>query len=335
MISRAVALILVAALFTAVAYAMPSTSAKSHILMDADTGRVISAKQEHSRSLIASTTKIMTAVVVLEQCDITDQIVISPEAVGIEGSSLYLKAGERMSISDLLFGMMLHSGNDAAVALAIACSGSVLKFVETMNSRAEELGLEHTHFENPNGLDGKEHYSTAYDLALLTRYALKLPHFQEIVSKKEVKIGNRALRNHNRLLWMMDGIIGVKTGYTKAAGRILVSAARQNGRTLIAVTICDGNDWHDHMQLFSFGYSLYERRRIISSGQIIGRLPVMDGSVASLSSMEDHFAYVMENEMISVIIRYPRIALDAQGIVFADVYIGDLCVDTLQLKWEK
>ena len=209
-----------------------AVSAKSAILMDAQTGRVLYEKNADHRSLIASTTKIMTALIVCEQCNVLDRMRIPKEAVGIEGSSMYLKEGETLSLQELLFGLMLHSGNDAAVALAIYCGGTVEGFVALMNDKARLLGLSDTHFVNPNGLDHPEHYSSARDLAVLTAYAMENPIFQKTVSTKTLTIGNRSMKNHNKLLWMINGADGVKTGFTRAAGRVLVSSANRDGATI-------------------------------------------------------------------------------------------------------
>ena len=225
----------VAALLAAVSF-LPvrarAMSAEKAILLDGTTGRILFEKRIDEQSLIASTTKIMTALIVCEQCNVLDRMRIPKEAVGIEGSSLYLQEGEVLTVQDLLYGLMLHSGNDAAVALAIYCGGTVEGFVELMNDKAHNLGLSGTHFANPNGLDSPGHYSSARDLATLAAYAMENPIFYQTVSTKSMKIGQRYLTNHNKLLWRVEGADGVKTGYTKAAGRILVSSATRNGRRL-------------------------------------------------------------------------------------------------------
>ena len=189
----------------------PRLSAKSAVLLDASTGRVLYASHAEDKSLIASTTKIMTALVICEAGDLDRTVVIPPEAVGIEGSSMYLKAGEVLSVHELLYGLMLRSGNDAAVALALADSGSISAFAMRMNEKAAVLGLKNTHYANPHGLDSEENYSTALDLARLTRFALQNPDFAQLVSTKSVTIGDRVLTNHNKLLWKYSGAIGVMT----------------------------------------------------------------------------------------------------------------------------
>lgn len=335
---RTAAAFAAAVLFLSVCYAAPSDSAKSAILMDADTGRILYAKNSDCKSLIASTTKIMTAIVVLEHCQLDEVYEIPPQATNIEGSSIYLQAGERLTIRDLLYGMMLQSGNDAAVALALACSDSVAEFVDLMNLKAQQLGLHRTHFENPNGLDGEAHYSTAADLARLTQYALKNSDFEDIVSTKSVRIGERSLTNHNKLLWSVDGAIGVKTGYTKAAGRILVSAAERNGRRLIAVTISDGNDWQDHKALYDYGFAQYPERTLISAGEEVGWVDCMDGSRAYLTAGEDVSYPAYENENVRVTVQYPKFcfAPGAAGTPagYGTVTIGDREIGTVTLLWK-
>ena len=200
-------------------------SAHSAILMDADTGQVLYEKNPREESLIASTTKIMTALVVLEQGNPKKTVTVPAEAVGIEGSSMYLKEGEKLTVEQLLYGMMLSSGNDAAVALALSMDDSIEDFAARMNEKARDLGLSHTSFAKPNGLDSEGNYSTAYDLAKITQAALNTPGFVEIVSVKTIQCGSHYLVNHNKLLWQYDGALGVKTVYTKKAGLILVGAA--------------------------------------------------------------------------------------------------------------
>ena len=175
-----------------------AVSARSAILMDAQTGRVLFEKDADRQGLIASTTKIMTALVVCEQCNVLDRVRIPKEAVGIEGSSMYLQEGEILTVQDLLYGLMLHSGNDAAVALAIYCGGTVEGFAQLMNDKAHRLGLENTHFAKPNGLDAPGHYSTARDMAVLAAYAMENPIFRQTVSTKNVTVGDRHLHNHNK-----------------------------------------------------------------------------------------------------------------------------------------
>lgn len=292
-------------------------SAKNAILLDAMTGRVLYEKNPDRQALIASTTKIMTALVVCEQCNVLDRMRIPKEAVGIEGSSMYLKEGEILTIQDLLYGLMLHSGNDAAVALAIYCGGTVEGFAQLMNDKAHRLGLRNTHFVNPNGLDSPGHYSTARDMAVLAAYAMKNPIFSQTVSTKTVKAGNRVLRNHNKLLWRLEGADGVKTGYTKAAGRILVSSATRQGRRLVAVTMNDGNDWLDHIDLMEMGFSQYTLKQIVQAGDYLGSVEVVGGTMGkvSLYAAEDFSYPLSESEK-------PEIVLQGAGFVYAPVVSG-------------
>ena len=320
------AVLLAAVLFFPVS--VQALSAEKAILVDAATGRVLYEKNADERSLIASTTKIMTALVVCEQCNVLDRMRIPKEAVGIEGSSMYLQEGEVLTLQELLYGLMLHSGNDAAVALAIYCGGTVEGFAEMLNDKARVLGMTQSHFENPNGLDSPGHYSTARDLAILASYAMKNPIFYKTVSTKTVTVGNRYLRNHNKLLWQVAGADGVKTGYTKAAGRILVSSATRDGRRLIAVTINDPDDWNDHGALLEEGFSRYQVRRIVSAGERIGTVEIAGGQVgyAELVAAED-FDYALAPE------ERAELVFSGPGFVYAPVARGaeagfaHVCID--------
>lgn len=245
--------------------------------MDAATGTVLLSRRMDERSLIASTTKIMTGLLICEQYNVLERVKIPKAAVGIEGSSMYLQEGEILTLQELLYGLMLSSGNDAAVALALYGAGSVEGFAQKMNDKAKVLGLSHTHFENPNGLDSPNHYSTAHDLAKLAAYAMDNPVFARTVSTKTVRVGERMLRNHNKLLWRFTGTDGVKTGYTRAAGRILVSSAVRDGRRLIAVTIDDPDDWTDHETMLERAFSQYTMKTIVRRGQTIGQISVAGG----------------------------------------------------------
>ena len=294
-----------------------AVSAEHCLVLDAVTGRVIYEKNADEQSLIASTTKIMTALVVCEQCNVLDRMRIPKEAVGIEGSSMYLKEGEVLTIQELLYGLMLHSGNDAAVALAIYCGGTVEGFAELMNDKARVLGLTGTHFMNPNGLDAPGHYSTARDLATLAAYAMENPIFRQTVSTKTVTLGQRYLRNHNKLLWRVPGADGVKTGYTRAAGRILVSSATRNGRRLICATINAPDDWNDHEQLLERGFSDYQIRNIVSEGDCLGTAQIAggrEGTVQLLAAQPFDYA-LAEGEK-------PEILLSGPGFVYAPVVEG-------------
>ena len=281
----AAALSAAAFLIAPVRAAEPSIRAQSAILMDAESGRVLYELDADTRSRIASTTKIMTGLLACETLALDAEYAVPAEAVGIEGSSMYLRAGERVTGRELLYGLMLRSGNDAAVALAILCDGSVERFAARMNARAAKLGMENTHFQNPNGLDEEGHFSTARDLARLARAAMKNPDFREAAGTKNASFGQRALTNHNKLLWSYPGANGVKTGYTRAAGRILVSSAERGGRLLIAVTICDPDDWNDHAKLLDYGFSAFEKHTFLSAGEAVGTVPVVGGTKESVNAV--------------------------------------------------
>lgn len=228
-------------------------SAAAAILMDADSGEVLYEKDAARRMRIASTTKIMTALVVLEHARLTDTITVTNDHM-VEGSSMYLKPGETVTVEELLYGLLLCSGNDAALALADCCGGLEV-FVAAMNDKAAALGMTGTSFANPNGLDEENHYSTARDMAVLAVYAAQNPTFRRICSTRTATVGGRTMTNHNKLLAQLEGCIGMKTGYTRAAGRTLVSCAEREGRRLVAVTLCDGNDWADHKALYEMGFA--------------------------------------------------------------------------------
>lgn len=298
--------------------AAPSVSAKSAILMDAETGRVLYEHNADNRSLIASTTKIMTGLLISEQCDLEARVKVPKAAVGVEGSSMYLKEGEILPVKALLYGMMLHSGNDAAVTLAMYCSGSVEAFAQRMNLKARALGLANTHFSNPHGLDDSDNYSTARDLAKLAAFAMNDPVFHEVASQKTAVFGQRSLTNHNKLLWQYPGAVGVKTGYTRSAGRILVSCAERDGRRLVAVTIQDPNDWADHKRLLDFGFEAYGQRCLLEGGQQMGAVPVIGGGEPMAQVVTGtEFNYPLASE------EHAEFRLDLPIFVFAPVLAGD------------
>jgi len=264
-------------------------SAHSAVLYEPSSGKVIYEKNSNERLPMASTTKIMTAVVALENSPCDKIVSVSEDAVGVEGSSVYLYPGEKLSMVDLIYALMLESANDAATAIAIEISGSVEAFAELMNQKAFELGLEDTHFSNPHGLDDEEHYTTAYDLAHLAGYALQNEQFKEIVStyKRVIPMldgdGSRLLLNHNKLLKRYDGTIGVKTGYTKKSGRCLVSSAERDGMSLIAVTLNAPSDWEDHEKMLDLGFTLYQKITLCEPGSESFTVPCVGGDKDSVT----------------------------------------------------
>ena len=240
-----------------------NNKAKSSALYNPDTNSFLYTNNADLKLPLASTTKIITALIAIENLDPNELITVTKEAVGIEGSSLYLSEGDVLSVKDLIYGVLLQSANDAATVIALRISGTVSAFAEKMTDRAKEIGATNTRFENPHGLDSKEHYTTARDLSLISAEAMKNETFKKIAStyKYTFKIGEktRTVVNHNKMLKMYDGCIGVKTGYTKKSGRCLVSAAEKDGVTLIAVTLSDPNDWDDHRDMLDYGFGKLEK----------------------------------------------------------------------------
>ena len=238
----------------------PEISAKAAVLISADTGEVIYAKNCTEKLPMASTTKIMTTLLCLESGGLYDEFVVDSDAIKVEGSSMGLQEGDIVTKYALCCGMLLPSGNDAANAAAVKIAGSIEKFAEMMNDRARKLGLSKTYFVTPSGLEGEGHGSSAYDMAILAREALKNELFRIICSNESIKLEfgdppyTRWLKNTNKLLGMYDGVYGVKTGFTDEAGRCLVSACKRDGKDLICVTLNDRNDWNDHMSLFEYGF---------------------------------------------------------------------------------
>lgn len=269
-----------------------STSASSAILVDVDSGRVLYEQNADARMLIASTTKILTALVAIEEGDLSDVVEVSGEAAGTEGSSMYLKEGETLTLETLLYGLLLCSGNDAAVAIAEAVGGSQTGFVALMNAKAKALGMSSSSFANPNGLDDAHHYSTARDMARLACAAVEDETLVRIASTRTITIEGRTMTNHNKLLRYVDGCIGLKTGYTMAAGRTLVSCVERDGQRLVAVTLQDGNDWADHQALFDYGFSTYPAERAATLGQTVQESPVTGGLVQAVPLVAaDSFAW--------------------------------------------
>lgn len=286
----------------------PEVSAQSSILMEAETGTVLAEKDAHKQMLIASTTKIMTALVVIENCDLDETLTVKQEYTNVEGSSMYLKSGEEIKVRNVLYGLMLCSGNDAAVALACHTAGSIDNFAEIMNNKAKELGMTNSSFKNPHGLDADGHYSTARDMAVLTTEAMNNPEFSEIVSTKTINVSGRCLTNHNKLLWKCDGALGVKTGFTKSAGRSLVSCAEREGMRLVCVTLNAPNDWDDHCSLYDWGFENYRYEEPVKEGQIIDNVPLISGIDDCVQVVTDDGASLLLNksDTLETIINLPK-----------------------------
>lgn len=295
----------------------PEVSAASAVLVDYDTGRALWEKNADDPRLIASTTKILTALIVLERCDLGASVVIDPAWTGIEGSSMYLKPGQELTVRELLYGLMLASGNDAAVALACVAAGSVESFVELMNARAAELGCVNAHFDNPSGLDGTAHYASARDLARITREALRNEDFRRIVSTVTASAGGQTYTNHNRLLRECEGVFGVKTGYTEAAGRTLVTCCEREGQTLICVTLSDTDDWADHAALYDWAYAEFVRQEALSP-ETSWTIPVIGGTApaVTVTPLDALSVFCRPGETLTVRTELP-------GFVYASIAAGD------------
>ena len=300
-----------------------SVSAECACIIDMSTGRVIYEKNAHKQHTMASTTKIMTALIALENSKLDDVVTVSKTAAGKEGTSLYLKAGQKASMEDLLYGLMLQSGNDAAVAIAEGVSGSVEEFAKLMTERAHSIGAKNSSFKNPNGLDEEGHYTTAYDLALITKEAMKNEKFSEIVSTKSKTIleGTQTVSNHNKMLRNYDGCIGVKTGFTKKSGRCLVSAAKRNGVGIITVTLNAPDDWRDHTNMLDYGFSTTEYFPVILSGMTINTITVKDGTSKTVEVTATEDFYISENKDDKF--KNITVKCDIPKEVTAPVYQGD------------
>ena len=285
---RVCALLLVCAAVIPSCYAQAvSVSAETACLLCAETGEVLFEKDAHLRRPMASTTKIMTALLTLEEASPQREVVTTPEMVTVEGTSMGLLPGDTVRFYALACGMLLSSGNDAANTAALAIDGSLPAFADRMNARAAQIGMTDTHFVTPSGLDDEAHYSTAYDMALLACEALRNVQFADICARESVRVSYgdppylRTLTNHNRLLRVYADCIGVKTGFTKKSGRCLVSAARRDGVTLVAVTLRDPDDWNDHIALFEYGFSAVHSTPLDGDVSSV-RIPVTGGTRASV-----------------------------------------------------
>lgn len=323
----------------------PDVSARSAALLDVSSGRLLYEKDAHRRMPIASVTKIMTAIVAIEHGKLSDQVTVSSRAEGVEGSSIYLKAGERIPLEHLLYGLMLRSGNDAAVAIAEHVGGSVEGFVYMMNEKAEYLGLSNTHFANPHGLDHPDHYSTAADLARLAAYAMKNPVFREIVST-EVKTvpwpgekWHRKWYNKNKMLRYYRWADGVKTGYTKKARRTLVSSANRDGRRLISVTLNAPDDWNDSMNLFEFGFQKFSPVQLVKKGQVFDWARARDekGRVLQAVAASEFVYPLSEDERNQVrlepVVTHPLDQVEQEGKPVGNVrvFLEDQLIGTVPL----
>ena len=301
------------------------TGAKAFVLYSPQMDSVLCESNMNLQLPMASTTKIMTALIAIEELDPNEKITANREAVGIEGSSIYLSEGDVITVRDLIHSVLLQSANDAAAILAIRIGGTIENFAEIMNKRALEIGALNTNFENPHGLDSDNHYTTAKDLALIASAALKNDIFRTICStyKYSFNIGDktRVLVNHNKLLKQYDGCIGVKTGYTKKCGRCLVSAAYKDGVTLIAVTLADPDDWRDHKALLNLGFSTLEAIDLSKETNLPETLPVLAGEKSSVKiGIDEANRYlVIKKDAIN-----PEINISLRPYVIKSVKAGDI-----------
>ena len=304
-------------LFTSAYGEAPELSAHSAVLMCADTGDILYEKNADERMLIASTTKIMTAIVTLENCGLDEAVDIKPEYCAVEGSLMYIKPGESYTVRELLTGLMLVSGNDAALALAYHTAGSLEAFAALMNEKAEELGMENSAYKNPHGLDELGHYSTAHDLAVLAAYCMENVDFADIVSEKSCTVGDLTYVNHNKLLWECEGCLGIKTGYTKASGRSLVSCCERNGMRLICVTLGAPDDWNDHKKLYDEGFSGYSLIRF-DSDSFRKELDIISGTISRSFAVPEKPVCVLTAEGDSI-----RTELYMPRLIFAGFLEGE------------
>jgi len=285
--------------------ALDDVSARSAILMEQSTGDVLFEKNAHQRMPMASTTKIMTALCAIESGDLSRTVKVHPDACGVEGSSIYLQEGDCLTLESLLYALMLESANDAATAIACEIAGSVDGFADCMNRKAADLGLTDTHFTNPHGLDHDQHYTTAADLAIIAAHAMENPVFAQIASTGKYTVTithtdgesvSRVLLNHNKLLRLSDDVTGVKTGFTKRSGRCLVSSARRDGVSVIAVTLNAPDDWNDHLAMHEFGFSARTCYTLAEPGEFTVQLPcptAKDGVITACN--RDGLSLVREN----------------------------------------
>lgn len=281
-------------------------SGQSYILIEEKSGRVLIENNANVKMPMASTTKIMTAILAIEYGNLDDEVDIIGKDVNIEGSSIYLKDGEIIKLEDLIYGLMLRSGNDSALAIANHISGSEEEFVKLMNKKAREIGALNTNFTNPHGLHNDNHYSTAYDLALITRYAFKNKKFAEISKSKSYRTNSAREFNHfvnkNKTLWDYDGGDGVKIGYTMRAGRCLVASASRNNMRLIAVTLSNYNWFKDTYTLMDYGFENYSLYPIYLKDQLITQINVIGGKKEKVPLVTNgDFLYpLMEDEKKNV-----------------------------------
>jgi len=313
---------------------MPQIQASAMVLIDADTTRILASQKAHEKLPMASTTKIMTALLCIEAGELDRIVSVPDEAYGVEGSSMYLHRGEQISMRDLLYGLMLLSGNDAAVTIAVSIAGSVEDFAKLMNEKAKALGCVNTNFVTPNGLPNDNHYTTAYDLALIAAYAMENETFQQVVQTTyyQTQTGDmvRTLKSKNRILWEYPGGNGIKTGYTKTAGRCLVFSARQDGQGVIGVLLNAPDMWDDAKELLDFAFHTYEVEEKVRQGEVVAKITVEKGLEDRLEIVAKRSILFPEDPEIPAKI---TMRIDCPRTVEAPVMQGDI-VGRLELYCE-
>ena len=331
-----------------------TSSAHSYVLMDAETGRVLDSKNMNNKSLIASITKIMTAVITIESNKLDELVTVDESILSAYGSGIYIQVGEEMLLKDMLYGLMLRSGNDAAVMIATYVAGSEEAFVKLMNDKAKKIGMKNTTFVNSSGLDNTDsgNYSTAYDMALLTRYAMQYDEYREIVKTKEYTVKTNyktyVWHNKNKLL-NYDYVTGGKTGYTEKAGRTLVSSASKDDMNLIVVTIRDSDDWNTHIELYNYAFSNYTSYKVLNKDNfnVIGDtyynndlyikedlyIPLKNSETGMLISkikLEKLKNYKQDDK-----VGYIEIYIDDELLVTKDIYVNKKDENKTQGFWFK
>ena len=271
-------------------------SSQAEIAMELSTGTILTESNAHARLPMASTTKILTAIIIIEDCNLDEEITVPDEAVGVEGSSIYLAKDEKIDIRDLLYGLMLRSGNDSATALAIHHSGSIEKFADVMNERAKKMGAEHSNFKNPSGLPDDEHYTTAYDLCTIACYAMKNETFKEIVSTTDYTGKYKNYVNKNKILYKYKSANGIKTGYTLKAGRCLVSSAEQNGMDIVCVVLNCPDMYERSIDIFE---SCFKKFKLLSLNEGVvfnfnGKLCRLRDAAKFIIEYTDKISYKIE-----------------------------------------
>ena len=333
-------------------YADPNvtTSAKAAVVMDVKTGRVLFSKNPDIKLPMASTTKIMTTLVAIESGRLNETAKVSRKAAFTEGSSIYLKENENITVEELLYGIMLRSGNDAAIAVAEHIGGSVEGFVEMMNAKAIEIGALNTQFANPHGLDNPNHYTTAYDLALITSYALRNEKFAEIVKTKRKTISgppdvtwDRSMMNKNKMLWQFDGGDGVKTGFTSKAGRCLVSSATRNNWQLCSVVLNCGPMWEESADILNYVFSNYSIQKIVDSEDVYQQLKVIAGKQGLVEIKPTYDFYLpLSKEEMDKLVFIPALKFNNRAPIYKGskagelkIYLGNEYISSIDLEYSQ